>query len=274
MKDSTKIRIRVPRHLYESIQAELNKKGNMKEEYDEKMEEGEEPMNEVDVPHMAQAFMDAVQNLDTSSFSAVMSQLGKAVGMTGKEFQSLLGGVTGIGATAAGLGVAAMKDKKAGIKSTVKQMEEVSGTPDQLAEAIKKVLDKKKAAKEKAAKAEKEKAEKEKAKEKAKKEAEAKKKADNKKNALKEDMKSDFEDWQSGKGPQVSDGFKEIKPDTEVPIGSSLLIKGRNTFFTLEKINGDKYTLSFDMDGDKFTKSRKQLEKYFIFKPSRRANKK
>ena len=42
MNNSTKVRIRVPKHLYESIQAELNKKqGKMEEMKDEKMEEGD-----------------------------------------------------------------------------------------------------------------------------------------------------------------------------------------------------------------------------------------
>ena len=173
MNNSTKIRIRVPKHLYESIQAELNKKqAPMEEMKDEKMEEGEEPMNESAIG----AVMDAVKDLDPD---ALVQALKVGLNMTDESLKNLFAGagaILGVGGTLAG---AAMKDKKAGIKSTVKDVQEVRGEVDQLAEAIKKVLDKKKEAKKKAAEAEKEKAAKDKEKEKAakEKEAEAKKKA-------------------------------------------------------------------------------------------------
>ena len=184
MNNSTKVRIRVPKHLYESIQAELNKKqGPMEEMKDEKMEENEDPMNESAVG----AIIDAVKDVDPE---VIMSALQKGLNMSANELKNFLFGGGAIAGVGGALARAAMKDKKAGIKSTVKDVQEVRGEVDQLAEAIKKVLDKKKEDKKKAAEAEKEKAAKDKEKEKAakekeaeakKKEAEAKKKADAKK---------------------------------------------------------------------------------------------
>jgi hypothetical protein len=176
LTENTKVKIRVPKHLYEAIQAELDM--NRMKEGDDYMEE-DEHVNEIDVPQMAQSVLDGLQNLDMSSFSNLMSQLGDAVGMTGKEFQNTLGGILGIGTTAAGLTTAALKDKKAGIKSTVKQMEEVQELEETidmetLLEAVNDAAKKKKM---KLAK-EKEVAAKKKAEDdKKKKEAEAKKKA-------------------------------------------------------------------------------------------------
>jgi hypothetical protein len=158
MNNSTKVRIRVPKHLYESIQAELNKKqAPMEEMKDEKMEES-----------------------DINEYVGMSPDQMEIVDMLGKLIAS--GALTGMVLKAANIVYNYFKSKKSkkasgGEAPMAEEKSEVVGEVDQLAEAIKKVLDKKKEAKKKAAEAEKEKAAKDKEKAAKEKEAEAKKKA-------------------------------------------------------------------------------------------------
>jgi hypothetical protein len=179
MNNSTKVRIRVPKHLYESIQAELNKKqGQM----------NGKPMEEeinTGAKMAAEKLMAAISSGDP---------FWTGIGLVGGATAALIaaGNAENIKKKLAGWWQGLTADVQQDLNKKLDDVDaegseapmaeeksEVVGKVDQLAEAIKKVLDKKKEAKKKAAEAEKEKAAKDKEKEKAakEKEAEAKKKA-------------------------------------------------------------------------------------------------
>jgi hypothetical protein len=172
MKDTTKIRIKVPKALYESIQQELNKKQDMKEE--DNLEEAGMGVEYAWIPGALAAL--GIVGAMAKEIKAYMVQH-KLKGLEGiyKAYKAVGGKTSSTIDKTMGGGMEEMK------KPEVKMEKK-----DALAEAIKKVLDKRKEEKKKkesAAKKEDEKkaADKKKEDEKKKKEAEAKKKADAKK---------------------------------------------------------------------------------------------
>lgn len=191
LTENTKVRVKVPKHLYEAIQAELDKKHGMQEAISGKAEELKDFYEKV------KEQVDGGTDLD-SAVTFVMNDLGMEMMEEGKEINEYVGmspdqaqvaEILGSLIAAGGLGVAVktalqmaldkIKSKKSGdaeAKESVAEVEEVEEALDfnTLMEAIKdaskkKAEDKKK--KEVEAKKKKE------AEDKKKKEAEAKKKA-------------------------------------------------------------------------------------------------
>jgi hypothetical protein len=181
LTENTKVRVRVPKHLYEAIQAELDKKHEMEEmatphDGHEKMEE--DSLNE------GSGIFQIIQDIMADPSNAY--EIAKAgLQMADHEFQNLLAGLGTIATLAGGAIGAKIKDarnKLAAAKKggSEKPVEEVAETLDleTLMEAVKDAS-KKKAEEKKKKEAEAKK--KKEAEDKKKKEAEAKKKADAKK---------------------------------------------------------------------------------------------
>jgi methylglyoxal synthase len=213
LTENTKVRIRVPKHLYESIQAELAKQDHNEEET---MEEGEEMKEYVGMsPDQAQvveilgsliaagglgaavktALQMAVDKIKSKkSGGEEKGDINEYVGMSPDQAQvvEILGSLIaagGLGAavkTALQMAMDKIKSKKSGdaqAKEPVAEVEEMEEAFDfnTLMEAVKDLSKKKadeKKKKEAEAKKKKEAEDKKKADEKKKKEAEAKKKAD------------------------------------------------------------------------------------------------
>lgn len=181
MKDTTKVKIRVPKALYESIQAQLDKKQEPKMEIKDKEEK--EPISEMGVEDAWIPAAAAGLGIVGSLLQGIVAHMKKKNLKGMKGFLQAYKEVGGEAKDTIGSKMSGNMEE-GGMDKKEEPMAEKKLDP--LAEAIKKVLDKKKAAakkkKEEEAK-EKEKASEDKKKEaeKKEKEAEAKKKADAKK---------------------------------------------------------------------------------------------
>lgn len=186
LTENTKVRVRVPKHLYEAIQAELDKKHGMEEGHygDKEMEEGEYGHHDKMEEDASLVDIGAQIVADPANAFEILKT---GLEMSANELQNFLAGlgtITGLGSGAIIAGLKDAKNKKAAKSKAAAAQQSVAEEEVELEETLDletlmeavKDASKKKAEEKKKKEAEAKK--KKEAEDKKKKEAEAKKKAE------------------------------------------------------------------------------------------------